>query len=313
LAEHKIQLGPKLTKGQGSGADPEIGRQAAEESTTTIEQILRGTDMLFVTAGMGKGTGTGGSPVVAKIAKSMGILTVGVITKPFMWEGKNRMAIAEQGIKDLKNYTDAIIEIPNQRLFSIIDSETLLTQTFEKSNEVLKKAVQSISDVITSHGMINVDFQDVKAIMQNAGEALLGFGEATGEDRAIVATKRAITSPLLENVSISGAKGVLVNITGNSKDLKMDEVNNAMTIIYNEISPEARHIYGLAFDDELEGSLRVTVIATGFSGVSGVSGERKLAKSRSYKIEEKKYNEKNITIDELRKPAFKRKKASRLK
>ncbi|MBN1383543.1 MAG: cell division protein FtsZ [Elusimicrobia bacterium] len=302
LAEHKIQLGPKLTKGQGSGAKPEIGRQATEESASTIEQILKGADMVLITAGMGGGTGTGGAPVVARIAKQMGILTVGVVTKPFMWEGKVKMTIAEEGIKEFKNHTDALIEIPNQRLFAIIDEETLSTQAYEKANEVLKRAVQAISDVITSHGMINVDFQDVKTIMQNAGDALLGYGEATGDDRAKEATNRAISSPLLEDVSIDGAKGVLVNITGNNKDLKMSEIDTAMSIIHNAVLPEAHLIYGQAFDDDLNDTLRVTVIATGFLGGKKASKQKKII----YKEEKKK-------SDDLDIPAYKRIKARKLK
>ncbi|OGS35237.1 MAG: cell division protein FtsZ [Elusimicrobia bacterium RIFOXYC2_FULL_34_12] len=308
IAEHKIQLGPKLTKGQGSGAKPEIGKQATEESASTVEQILLGTDMLFITAGMGGGTGTGGAPVVAKVAKSLGILTVGIVTKPFMWEGKVKMAIAEEGIKELKAYTDALIEIPNQRLFSIIDEDTLATQTFEKANEVLKKAVQSISDVITSHGMINVDFQDVKTIMSNTGDALLGFGEASGEDRATVATKMAITSPLLEDISIDGAKGVLVNITGNSQDLKMSEIDTAMSIIHSAVSPEAHLIYGQVYDDELDNKFKITVIATGFLG------DKKLIKQkRAEYTEEKKVNSFLPDKENLEIPAYKRIKVRKLR
>ncbi|MDD5686808.1 MAG: cell division protein FtsZ [Elusimicrobia bacterium] len=307
LAEHKIQLGPKLTKGQGSGARPEIGKQATEESISSIAQILEGTDMLFITAGMGGGTGTGGAPVIAKIAKSANILTVGVVTKPFMWEGKVKMAIAEEGIKELKAYTDALIEIPNQRLFSIIDDDTLATQTFEKANEVLKKAVQSISDIITSHGMINVDFQDVKTIMLSAGDAMLGFGEASGDDRATVATKMAISSPLLEDVSIDGAKGVLVNITGNSKDLKMSEIDTAMSIIHSAASPDAHLIYGQAFDDELNDNLKITVIATGFSG------ERKLSKQKKIIFNEERKKEDVLNKENLDIPAYKRIKVRKLK
>jgi len=265
LAEIKIQLGPRLTKGLGSGARPEVGKNATEESAGTIQQILKGTDMLFVTAGMGGGTGTGGSPVVARIAKSMGILTVGVVTKPFMWEGKMKMTIAEQGISELKQHCDALIEIPNQRLSALSDDKTLAVKSYEKADDVLKRAVQSISDVITTYGEINVDFQDVRTIMQNSGKAILGFGEAVGENRAITATNMAITSPLLENESISGAKGVLVNITGNSKDLRMADINDAMELIHGEMSPEAQLIYGQVYENDLNGKIKITVIATGFS------------------------------------------------
>lgn len=302
LSEHKIQLGPKLTKGQGSGSKPEIGRQATEESASTIEQMLKGADMVLITAGMGKGTGTGGAPVVAKIAKEMGILTVGIVTKPFMWEGKARMTIAEEGIKELKMHTDALIEIPNQRLFAIIDQETLSTQAYEKANEVLKRAVQAISDVITSHGMINVDFQDVKTIMQNAGDALLGYGEASGEDRAKDATNMAISSPLLEDISIDGAKGVLVNITGNNKDLKMSEIDTAMSIIHGAVLPDAHLIYGQAYDDDLNDILRVTVIATGFLGGKKAAKQKKAV----FKEEKKRTEDFNI-------PAVKRIKTKKLK
>ncbi|MEW6557484.1 MAG: cell division protein FtsZ [Elusimicrobiota bacterium] len=305
LAEYKIQLGPKLTKGQGSGANPDIGRQATEESVDTIEQLLKGTDMLFITCGMGKGTGTGGSPIVAKISKAMEVLTVGVVTKPFMWEGKLRMAIAEEGIKELRKYTDVLIEIPNHKISSIIDENMLAAPSFEKSNEVLKKSVQSISDIITSQGIINVDFQDVKAIMKDAGVAMLGFGEASGESRVEQATKMAVSSPMLEDITISGAKGVLVNITGNSNDLKMEEVNTAMSMIYNEIAPDAKHIYGLVYDNELKNSLRITVIATGFPT------DKKQIKSRG--VRSGRVSEKELDITELKKPAFKRRKKSILK
>ncbi len=280
LAETKIQLGPKLTKGLGSGAKPDVGKRATEESAETIRQVLQGTDMLFVTAGMGGGTGTGGSPVVAGIAKSLGILTVGVVTKPFMWEGKLKMTMAEQGISELKQQCDALIEIPNQRLAALSDEKTLAAKSYEKADDVLKRAVQSISDVITTYGEINVDFQDVKTVMQTAGRAMLGFGEATGEDRATVATNMAITSPLLENESIRGAKGVLVNITGSANSLKMAEINEAMTLIHGEISPDAQVIFGQVYEDDLNDKIKITVIATGFSGAE--KQEKSKSEASSY-------------------------------
>lgn len=263
LAGYRLQLGAHLTKGLGVGGDPEKGRQAAEEDRDAIKESLEGADMVFITAGLGGGTGTGGSPVAAEIAKELGALTVGVVTKPFMFEGPIRFKQAEEGLKNMKRKVDTLIVIPNQRLFSIIDETTPALDAFKVADDVLRQAVQSISEIITSHGMINVDFADVKTIMLGAGEALMGMGWARGKDRAIKAAKAAINCPLLEEVSIAGAKGILVNITGN-KDITMFEIKEAMDLIHNASASGANIFFGQAFDESLKDVVKITVIATGF-------------------------------------------------
>jgi len=263
LAGYRLQLGAHLTKGLGVGGDPEKGRQAAEEDRDAIKESLEGADMVFITAGLGGGTGTGGSPVAAEIAKELGALTVGVVTKPFMFEGPIRFKQAEEGLKNMKKKVDTLIVIPNQRLFSIIDETTPALDAFKVADDVLRQAVQSISEIITSHGMINVDFADVKTIMLGAGEALMGMGWARGKDRAIKAAKAAINCPLLEDVSIAGAKGILVNITGN-KDITMFEIKEAMDLIHNASASGANIFFGQAFDESLKDVVKITVIATGF-------------------------------------------------
>ncbi|MFH1715701.1 MAG: cell division protein FtsZ [Elusimicrobiota bacterium] len=264
LAGFKLQFGMERTKGLGVGGDPGLGRKAAEEDKEKIKECLIGADMVFITAGMGGGTGTGSAPIVAEIAKEIGALTVGVVTRPFVFEGKIRSRNADDGIEELRKKVDTLIVIPNQRLFTIIDEETRADKAWEKVDDVLRQAVQSIADVITSTGVINVDFNDVKAIMTGAGEALMGMGEGQGEGRAIMAAEMAITSPLLEDMSIDGAKGVLVNISG-SKDLKMSEINDSMSLIYNSVSPDANVYFGQVFDDTLNDKIKITVIATNFS------------------------------------------------
>ncbi len=261
-ANHKIQIGVKLTKGLGSGGNPEIGQKAAEESRDEILQALKGADMVFVTAGMGGGTGTGAAPIVAEIAKEMGALTVGVVTKPFTFEGRKRAAQAETGIENLKVKVDTLITIPNDRLLQVVDKQTSIVEAFRVADDVLRQGVQGISDLIAVPGLINLDFADVKTIMKEAGSALMGIGSASGENRATESARAAISSPLLET-SIEGARGVLLNITGGTS-LGLFEVNEAAEIIAQAADPEANIIFGAVIDDQMEEEVRVTVIATGF-------------------------------------------------
>jgi len=260
LATTKIQLGLQLTKGLGAGADPDVGRQAALEDTETIRDHLAGADMVFITAGMGGGTGT---PVVARIAKELGALTVAVVTKPFQFEGKKRMRQADEGMRDLKDAVDTLIAIPNQRLLAIAGRNTSLLETFKKADDILLQAVRGISDLITVHGLINLDFADVRTIMAEMGMAMMGAGSANGENRAVEAAQKAIASPLLEDLSIHGAKGVLINITG-SHDLSLHEVNEAATLIQEEAHDDANIIFGAVIDERMGDEIRITVIATGF-------------------------------------------------
>lgn len=261
-ANTKIQIGDKLTKGLGAGGNPEIGQKAAEESSEEICQAIKGADMVFVTAGMGGGTGTGGAPVIAKIAKDMGILTVGVVTKPFLFEGKRRMQHAEKGVENLKQTVDTLITIPNDRLLEIAEKKTSILEAFRTADEVLTQGVQGISDLIAVPGLINLDFADVKTIMLNTGLAHMGIGRSSGENKAEEAAKMAIQSPLLET-SIDGAKGVLMNITGGS-DLGIFEVSQAAEIIKKCADPDANIIFGAVIDDNLRDEMIITVIATGF-------------------------------------------------
>jgi len=273
-AVSKIQLGTKLTKGLGSGGNPDIGMKAAEESREDIVAALRGADMVFVTAGMGGGTGTGGAPVVAEVSKEMGALTVGVVTKPFSFEGRKRMLQAEEGIEALKAKVDTLIIIPNDRLLQVIDRNTSMMEAFRIADDVLRQGVQGISDLIAMPGLINLDFADVKTIMKDTGSALMGIGTAKGENRAGEAAHAAVSSPLLET-SIEGARGVLLNITGGSS-LGLFEVNEAAEIIAQAADPEANIIFGAVIDDNMEDRVRVTVIATGFESRKGfVSGVRR--------------------------------------
>lgn len=258
----KVQIGESLTKGLGSGGDPEIGKQAAEESTQKLEDVLADADMVFLTAGMGGGTGTGSIPIVAQIAKTMGALTVAVVTKPFSFEGTRRMVVAEEGVEKLKDKVDALIVIPNQRLLETVDKNITLQEAFRLADSVLGQGVQGISDLITMPGLINVDFADVKTIMSNAGSALMGIGVAGGENRAAAAARMAIASPLLE-VSIEGAKGVLFNIVG-GPDLSMSEVNEAAQIIAQAADPDANIIFGATIREDQGDQVKLSVIATGF-------------------------------------------------
>jgi cell division protein FtsZ len=262
-ASEKVHIGKNLTKGLGAGMNPEIGRQAAEENRDEIQEVLKGADMVFVTCGLGGGTGTGAAPVVAETAKELGALTVAVVTKPFSFEGAQRRILGEEGLQNLKDRVDTLITIPNDKLLSIIDRKTTLINAFRIVDDVLRQGVQGISDLITKPGIVNVDFADVRAIMQDSGSALMGIGVASGENRAAEAARTAINSPLLE-LSIDGAKGVLFNISGSS-DLGMLEINEAANIITESIDPNAKVIFGAVVDDQVKkGEIIVTVVATGF-------------------------------------------------
>lgn len=300
-AGQKIQIGDKLTKGLGAGANPEIGEKAAEESRDEITQALKGADLVFITAGMGGGTGTGAAPVVAQIAKELGILTVGVITKPFSFEGRPRMRNAEQGISKLKERVDTLVTIPNDRLLQVVDKKTPIQEAFRIADDVLRQGVQGISDLITTPGLINVDFADVKTIMLNHGLAHMGVGKASGENRASEAAKQAISSPLLET-TINGAMGVLLNITG-GPGLTLFEVNEAADQVKQAADPDANIIFGAVIDENLDDEIRITVIATGFDKFN----EAKAAKKEENKAEGKniaKEIEINVSDDNLDIPPF---------
>jgi len=262
----RIQLGGLVTKGLGAGANPEIGRRAALEDQEKIREYLDGSDMIFITAGMGGGTGTGGAPVIARVAREVGALTVGVVTKPFMFEGKKRMRQAEDGIEELKRNVDTLIVIPNQRLLSIAAKTTTMLEAFHKADDVLLQAVRGISDLIITPGLINLDFADVRTVMAEMGLALMGTASASGENRAIEAAQKAISSPLLEDISIQGARGVLINITG-GPDLCLHEVNEAASMIQEEAHEDANIIFGAVIDENLTDEIRITVIATGFGEI----------------------------------------------
>lgn len=267
-ATHKVQCGSAITRGLGAGADPNIGRKAAEEDRDLISDVLSGSDMVFITAGMGGGTGTGAAPVIASIAKSIGALVVGIVTKPFRWEGKTRMMNAEKGIQELRQHVDSLIVIPNERLLNILDKATNAFAAFDKPNEVLYEATRGIADIITIEGLINVDFADVRAVMNSSGEALMGCGLASGENRAIEAAQKAISSPLLEGVNIKGAKSVLVNVTGSSS-MTMQEINEGNNVIFEAAGDEANVIFGVVKKDEMNDYISYTVIATGFDSARG--------------------------------------------
>ena len=262
LSVTKVQIGENLTKGLGSGGNPEIGQKAAEESGERLKEMIEGSDMVFLTAGMGGGTGTGATPVIAKIAKDLGILTVVVVTKPFMFEGTRRMVTAEDGIESLKDKVDTLVVIPNQRILDVVDKKLSLLEAFRVADSVLGQGVQGISDLITMPGLINVDFADVRTIMADAGSSLMGIGTGVGENRAAAAARAAIASPLLE-VSIDGARGVLFNIIG-GPDLTMSEVDEAAKIISSAVDPDANIIFGAMIDDSMRDQIKITVIATGF-------------------------------------------------
>ena len=261
-ATYKIQIGEKLTHGQGAGSNPEIGRKSAEENRAQIAKALEETDMVFITAGMGGGTGTGAAPVVADVAREAGVLTIGVVTKPFGFEGRRRMVQAEQGIEDLKDKVDSLVIIPNDRLKFVTEQKITLANAFEVADDVLRQAVQSISDLIKNTGFINLDFADVSAVMKDAGMAHMGVGRASGKNKAEEAARRAVSSPLLET-SINGARGVLVNVTG-STDVGLEEVEIAANLVQEAADPNALIIFGATFDESMEDEICVTVIATGF-------------------------------------------------
>ena len=282
-ATYKIQIGEKLTHGQGAGSDPEVGRKSAEESRAQISKALEDTDMVFITAGMGGGTGTGGAPIVAEIAREQGILTVGVVTKPFGFEGRRRMQQAEKGIEELQGKVDSLVIIPNERLKHATDQKITFANAFEIADDVLRQAVQSISDLIRDTGFINLDFADVTAIMKNAGMAHMGVGRAAGKGKAEEAARMAISSPLLET-SIHGARGVLINVTG-SMDIGLEEVEQAASLVQDAVHPDALTIFGATFDESMDDEIRVTVIATGFAdGKSAAAAapveEKKAAESK---------------------------------
>ena len=294
-ATYKIQIGEKLTHGQGAGSDPEVGRKSAEESRAQISKALEDTDMVFITAGMGGGTGTGAAPVVAEIAREAGILTVGVVTKPFGFEGRRRMTQAEQGIEELRQKVDSLVIIPNERLKLATDQKITMVNAFEIADDVLQQAVQSISDLIKNTGFINLDFADVSAVMKDAGRAHMGVGRAAGKNKAEEAARMAISSPLLET-SINGAKGVLINVTG-SMDIGLEEVETAANLVQEAAHPEANIIFGAAFDDTLEDELRVTVIATGFDEVESSMPSKPFTQAGA-KVEEKKAGEPAAPVEE---------------
>jgi cell division protein FtsZ len=279
-ASTKIQIGEKITRGLGAGANPDIGSQSAEESRSELSEVLRGADMVFVTAGMGGGTGTGAAPVVAQVAKEMGILTIAVVTKPFTFEGKKRLSQAERGIESLKGKVDTLVVIPNDKLLQIIDRKTSIIDAFKMADDILRQGVQGISDLIAIPGLVNLDFADVKTIMLNTGMAHMGIGQASGENRAEDAAKQAIQSPLLET-SIEGARGVIINITGGD-DLGLHEVNTAAELVQRSVDPEANIIFGTVTDETMNDEIKITVIATGFEKnepISTIGSDARISKA----------------------------------
>jgi len=275
MAPIKLQLGSNLTKGLGAGANPEIGRKAALEDVDKIREALEGADMVFLTAGLGGGTGTGGAPVIAEAAREVGALTVAIVTKPFHFEGKKRMKQAEEGLANLRMTADALITIPNQRLLSISGKNMTLLEAFKKADEILYHAAKGISDIIVGQGIINLDFADVRTIMSETGMALMGTGVSSGENRSVEAAQNAISSPLLEDISIEGAKGLLINITG-GENMTLNEINEATTLVQKEAHEEANIIWGMVIDQGMKDEVRVTVIATGF----GKAEEKSLSRSK---------------------------------
>ena len=308
-ANTKIQIGEKITRGLGAGANPDIGAQSAEESKAEVAEVLRGADMVFVTAGMGGGTGTGAAPVVAAAAKEMGILTIGVVTKPFTFEGKKRLSQAERGIESLKGKVDTLVVIPNDKLLQIIDRKTSIIEAFKMADDILRQGVQGISDLIAIPGLVNLDFADVKTIMLNQGMAHMGVGKATGENRAEDAAKEAIQSPLLET-SIEGAKGVIINITG-GEDLGLHEVNTAAELVQRSVDPEANIIFGTVTDPNMTDEIQITVIATGFEKnepISSIGVDNIVSKTWEKKINSiPSSSEVNASQNDLDIPSFLRK------
>src|SRR5271170_1055499 len=270
IAPHRLQIGQAVTRGRGTGGNPDVGRKAALEDEDRLREVLADAEMVFVTAGMGGGTGTGSAPVIARLAREIGALTVGVVTKPFQFEGHRRMAQAEDGLRELKAAVDTLITIPNQRLLSVTSRATPLREAFQRADDVLLQAVRGISELVTVHGLINLDFADVRSIMAEMGMAMMGAATGTGENRAVEAAQRAISSPLLEDVSIKGARGLLINVTGGS-DMALYEVNEAASLIQEEAHEDANIILGAVIDDRLTDEIRVTVIATGFGELERAS------------------------------------------
>ena len=308
-ANTKIQIGEKITRGLGAGANPDIGAQSAEESKSEIAEVLRGADMVFVTAGMGGGTGTGAAPIVATTAKEMGILTIGVVTKPFTFEGKKRLSQAERGIESLKGKVDTLVVIPNDKLLQIIDRKTSIIEAFKMADDILRQGVQGISDLIAIPGLVNLDYADVKTIMLNQGMAHMGVGKASGENRAEDAAKEAIQSPLLET-SIEGAKGVIINITG-GEDLGLHEVNTAAELVQRSVDPEANIIFGTVTDPNMTDEIQITVIATGFEKnetISSIGVDNIVNKTWEKKINSiPASHEQNSSQNDLDIPSFIRK------
>lgn len=301
-AETKIQIGEKITKGLGAGANPEIGEKSAEESKDEIREALEGSDMVFITAGMGGGTGTGAAPIIAEVAKELGLLTVGVVTKPFTFEGMKRAKSAERGINALKEKVDTLVIIPNDRLLSISDKKTSFSKAFEIADDVLKQGIQGISDLISVPNLINLDFADVKAIMYNKGVAHMGIGEASGDDRATEAAKLAINSPLLET-SIQGAKSVLLNITAGN-DLGIFEVNEAADLIRDCVDEDANIIFGAGIDENLKDSVKITVIATEFEDKAKNEKQERTRNLEMFNTNNKKSDEKKKSFNEIEIPDF---------
>lgn len=269
---HKIQLGQKLTKGLGAGSNPEVGRRAAEESRADLQELLSGSDMVFVTCGMGGGTGTGGAPIVANVARELGALTVGIVTRPFRFEGRRRAKVAQEGITGLREQVDTLIVIPNDKLLDLVAESTSLQESFMQADEILRQAVTGISELILKPGLINLDFADVKMVMENSGTALIGLGESSGDNRAVNAVESAIMSPLLES-SIDGARGVLINFIG-GRDMSLQEVNKAAELVSNRVDEEANIIFGATVDEEKRDRVRVMILATGFAAEPAVNNHR---------------------------------------
>ena len=320
----RIQLGEETTRGLGAGGNPAKGKQAALESKEQIREVLSGADMVFITAGMGGGTGTGGAPIVAQAAKELGALTVGVVSRPFQFEGRIRANQAEAGIKEMRAFVDTLLIIPNDRLFSVIDEKTTSHEAFRRADDVLRQAIQSISDLITTAGDINVDFADIKAIMSSAGEALMGIGEASGPNRALEAAKLAVRSPLLENVVIDGARRVIVSISGNKNNMTLAEIKAAMEYIHHTASSEANVKHGQSYDEKMADRIKVTVIATGFPPRKGrpLSGELLVKDKPAWgrresgapsDVPEPRPSTGGFTPEEWLRPAYLRIKAKKLK
>lgn len=302
-ADYKIQLGASITKGLGAGASPDIGKAAAEESIDEIERILEDSNMVFITAGMGGGTGTGAAPVIAKLAKERGILTVGVVTKPFHFEGVHRMRLADSGLTELQKYVDTLIVIPNQNLFKIANAKTTFADAFKMADDVLHAGVRGITDLMIMPGLINLDFADIRAVMREMGKAMMGTGEAQGENRAIIAAEAAISNPLLDNCSMKGAKGVLINITGGI-DMTLFEVDEAANRIREEVDPDANIIFGSAFNKELEGIIRVSVVATGIDQQQHEVPKAPVYQQSAIQQMQQLYKADSVSKPEIKKPSI---------